>query len=292
MTNPNKKGKAAAARPLEQRQKPAGQWNHYVITSQDGTVELAVNGKVVTRAKNTSRVKGYIGFQAEHSEIHFRKIRIRPLPSSNPSSDKIAQVASDSWKAGMASVVITPQSPMWMSGYAGRKKPATQAEHDLHAKALVMEDPGGKRALLITLDLVGIDRSTSVSICQTLMKKHGLTRDQIALNCSHTHSGPAVGQNLNGLFFHEDANRKMIIKYTESLSKRIVSVVDEAFTKLTPATLAWGEGKSDIAVNRRTNPHREVEKQRIEGKLTGPSDHSVPILHVTNSKNQVTAILA
>ena len=90
-TNPSKKGKAAAARPIEERQKPAGQWNRYVITAQNGTVELAVNGKVVSRAKDTSRVKGYIGFQAEHSEIHFRTVRIRPLPSSPPASGKKTQ---------------------------------------------------------------------------------------------------------------------------------------------------------------------------------------------------------
>ncbi|MFK5923773.1 MAG: neutral/alkaline non-lysosomal ceramidase N-terminal domain-containing protein [Verrucomicrobiota bacterium] len=292
LTHPNKKGQAAAARPLEKRQRPAEQWNQYVITSKDGTVELAVNGKVVTRAKKTSRVKGYIGLQAEHSEVHFRKIRIRPLPSSNPPIDKIAKPESDAWKAGVASVVITPPNPMWMSGYAGRKKPASQTEHDLHAKVLIMEDPYGKRAVLVTLDLVGIDRATTARICQTVAKRHSLNRDQIALNCSHTHSGPVVGHNLRGLFFHQEQDQKMIDAYTEWLRDRIVSVVDEAMAKLTPATLAWGEGISHIAVNRRNNPHPKVKKRRAEGKLVGPSDYSVPVLLVKNFNKQLIAIVA
>ena len=47
---------------------------------------------------------------------------------------------------------------MWMAGYAARDKPAEGKMTDLWAKALVLEDPAGKRAVLITLDLVGIDR--------------------------------------------------------------------------------------------------------------------------------------
>ena len=91
VTNPDKKGSTSRARPTEERCRPAGQWNQYLLTSRSGTLELAVNGKVVTRAKLASSVKGYIGLQAEHSEVHFRNLRIRPLPSSNPPAEKIAQ---------------------------------------------------------------------------------------------------------------------------------------------------------------------------------------------------------
>lgn len=91
LTNPDKKGGAASARPLERRCRPAGEWNQYVLRTQDGTVELAVNGKVVTRAKKTSLVAGYIGLQAEHGEVHFRNIRIQPLAPGNPKVEQIAQ---------------------------------------------------------------------------------------------------------------------------------------------------------------------------------------------------------
>src|SRR4029077_17772583 len=76
------------------------------------------------------------------------------------------------WKAGAAKVVITPERPMWMSGYAARTKPAQGKLHDLWAKALVLEDPAGRRAALVTMDLVGIDRRLSVAVCQELAKKY------------------------------------------------------------------------------------------------------------------------
>ena len=43
------------------------------------------------------------------------------------------------WKAGAASVVITPEQPMWMAGYAARDKPSEGKVHDLNAKALALE---------------------------------------------------------------------------------------------------------------------------------------------------------
>src|SRR5437867_15878 len=35
------------------------------------------------------------------------------------------------WRAGVAKAVITPKQPTWMSGYAGRDKPAEGKVHDL-----------------------------------------------------------------------------------------------------------------------------------------------------------------
>jgi hypothetical protein len=77
--------------PSERRCKPAGQWNHYRVESKDGTVALAVNGKVVTRGSQIKPRKGYICLEAEGSEVHFRNIRIRELPSSNPSPGEVAR---------------------------------------------------------------------------------------------------------------------------------------------------------------------------------------------------------
>ena len=79
--------------PSERRCKPAGQWNHYRLESRDGTVSLAVNGKVVTRASDANPRKGYICLESEGSETHFRNIQIRQLPSSNPPAGMVAKKA-------------------------------------------------------------------------------------------------------------------------------------------------------------------------------------------------------
>lgn len=77
--------------PSERRCRPAGQWNHYRVESRDGSVALAVNGKVVTRASQLKPRKGYICLESEGGEVQYRNIRIRELPSTNPPSDAIAK---------------------------------------------------------------------------------------------------------------------------------------------------------------------------------------------------------
>ena len=76
------------------------------------------------------------------------------------------------WQAGVAKVRITPDRPMWMSGYASRTHPADGTTTELWAKALVLQDQGGHRALLVTLDLVGVDYDFSTQVCATLKEKY------------------------------------------------------------------------------------------------------------------------
>jgi hypothetical protein len=70
--------------PTAERNHPAGAWNHYRVESRDGMLSLAVNGQVVTRAFHTLPRKGYICLESEGSEIHFRNIRIKELPGTDP----------------------------------------------------------------------------------------------------------------------------------------------------------------------------------------------------------------
>src|SRR6266849_2988619 len=66
--------------------------------------------------------------------------------------------ASADWKAGLAAVVITPERPVWMAGYAQRNKPSEGKVQDLYAKALALEDAQGHRVVLVTTDLIGFPR--------------------------------------------------------------------------------------------------------------------------------------
>jgi hypothetical protein len=76
--------------PSEKRVKPTGEWNHYRVESRDGVVTLAVNGKVVSGGSNCVPRKGYICLESEGSECHFRNLRIKELPSSNPPASEVA----------------------------------------------------------------------------------------------------------------------------------------------------------------------------------------------------------
>ena len=198
---------------------------------------------------------------------------------------------SKHWQAGVARTVITPKQFMWMSGYGARDKPAQGSVHDLWAKALVLQDAQGKRCLLVTLDLVGIDKLLSDEVCADLKKQHGFERDQVMLACSHTHCGPVVGRNLIAMYNFDDKQHELVKSYTKELHQQIVEVVGSAVKELKPALVTWHNGHASFATNRRTNKEADVPKLRALGHLKGPIDHEVPVLCVREPDGKVRAIV-
>ncbi len=199
--------------------------------------------------------------------------------------------ASAEWRAGVAKTVITPEELTWMAGYGSRDHVAEGKLTDLWAKALVLEDGEKKRAVIITLDLVGIGRELSVSVCDNLQKRFSLRRDQISLCLSHTHTGPVVSRNLRPMHYAilNDGQKKQIDDYSHFLEEKIIGIVGEALESMDSAGLFWASGEATFAVNRRNNPEAKVPELRAAGELVGPFDHSVPVLVVKDGagKNRV-----
>src|SRR6266436_9404750 len=82
--------------------------------------------------------------------------------------------AQSHWKAGVASIVITPQEPMWMAGYGNRTKPSEGVLQDLKAKALVLQDETGAKTVLITSDLLGFIKEVSDPIAERVRTQYGI----------------------------------------------------------------------------------------------------------------------
>lgn len=196
--------------------------------------------------------------------------------------------ADKPWQAGVSVRTITPETSMWMAGYAGRTKPAEGKEQDLFVKALAIEDPAGKRAVLVTSDLIGIPRSLAIRIRAEAKKKAGLNDEQLLLTVSHTHCGPVVADNLQDMYPMPEAEAKKIGPYTEKLRGLFVDVIVEAVGRLRPATLSVGKGRARFAVNRR----QVTDKGVINGRNPdGPVDHDVPVLRARSLKGEDVAIV-
>lgn len=188
--------------------------------------------------------------------------------------------AAPAWKAGVARIAITPSDSLWMSGYAARDRPADGKLTDLWAKALAIEDPAGRRHVLVTLDLVGIDRVTGQGLAAAVAARFGLPREAVVFSTSHTHSGPVIRDNLRTMYALDDAAWALVRRYGEQLRESVVKVVGDALADLRPAELAWTVGRAHFAVNRRNNPEKEVPALRAADRLAGPVDHDVPVLLV------------
>ncbi len=190
------------------------------------------------------------------------------------------------WKAGVAKVNITPEESMWMAGYASRNRPSEGTLHDIWVKALAFEDANGKRAVLVTTDIIRFPKEMSDRIRDRVEDVYGLSRAQIILNSSHTHTGPEVDASRFQFRLDSDQLRR-IEHYAEKLESQIFTAIDEAFQALEPARIYTENGVARFAVNRRNNQEATLYRQ---SELAGPSDHAVPVIKVEDMSGDLIAI--
>ncbi len=190
-------------------------------------------------------------------------------------ADDVQSAVSTQWRAGVATVKITPDQPMYMAGYAARKEQAEGTEQDLFAKALAIEDDRGHRAVLLTMDLIGVSDALRSVVADRVQTQHGIDPPSLLMNASHTHCGPA--------YTRDDAHA-----YFEWLGSALVDVVGQALADLQPAVLSYSHARCGFAMNRRTPTDRGY---RNHPNPDGLVDHSVPVLSVSDPDGQRRAVV-
>ncbi len=199
------------------------------------------------------------------------------------------------WRAGIATVVITPETPIPLVGYGARDKPFERADIDIYAKALAVEDPDGHKGVLVTTDLVGVQAIFFDEVCRRIGEKTGLTRAQIMLNASHNHTGPLLSLNPDPAGnvayapFSTPVAADDVVHYTRQLQDAVVAVVEKALADLSPAVLSWGTDRVEFVMNRRSEPEDGNYWMRPNPK--GSTDKRVPVLKVAAPNGDVRALL-
>ncbi len=194
----------------------------------------------------------------------------------------------EGWKAGVASTNITPDKPLWMAGYGFRDHPSEGKIMDIWIKALALQDSNGKQAVLITADLVGIPKTLSDWVRDQLKTKYNLSRSQVAINTSHTHTGPVLSDALVSIYPVNESQQKDIDQYTRQLGDKLVDLAGKALRSMRPAQLYSGNGVARFQVNRRNNKEATLSSQ---SQLNGPNDYAVPVIKVTNEKGNIMAVV-
>jgi hypothetical protein len=77
--------------PIASHAKGGGQWNHYIVAN-DGVIKLSVNGTEVSGVSKCSPRKGYLALESEGAECHFKNIKIKELPTTNPPPEETAKL--------------------------------------------------------------------------------------------------------------------------------------------------------------------------------------------------------
>jgi hypothetical protein len=120
------------------------------------------------------------------------------LLATSPSQPRVN--AMENWLAGVAKADITPSEPLRLSGYGNRIKPTIEIDDRLYVRALQLNHPAGKPLLIVSLDVIGIAAGMTKSINDFVEKEYGLSRAQVVLCTTHSHTAPHLDQALVNLF--------------------------------------------------------------------------------------------
>lgn len=191
-------------------------------------------------------------------------------------------------RGGTSRVDITPEGPIWLSGYASRQKPSEGVLQKIWAKGLALDDGRGGKLVIVTTDLIGLPREVSDVAAARIQKKYGLTRGSILFNSSHTHTGPIVWPNLHVLLSINPGDEQALRGYAARVTDALVDAAGAALADLRPAELAVGHGSVGFAINRRMITPKGVA---LSVNPKGPVDHDVPVLRLTGKDGKLIAVL-
>jgi len=167
------------------------------------------------------------------------------------------------WKVGFGEAEITPPIGVWLTGFAARTKPCDDIHDPLLARAMVLENGKGERAAILALDLIALTGDQVRTIRQLVREWAGIPPQNLLINCSHTHSAPAVGELAPSCMGIPDP------AYLDLAMRKAATAVKLACDNLVEAKLFFGTSESHIGINRRqrTNEGRIVIGKNPKGTI-------------------------
>ena len=129
-------------------------------------------------------------------------------------------------------------------GYARHEIPCSPPHPSQSGDLTQIHDPlqltctavwdGEKAALIMTADVLQIERSVHVKLCQTAEKKFGIPAERIILSATHTHTGLTLGNE-----------SPAGVRFLSSFYKEFPLVIEEALRDLDEVESAFA-GKSEV----------------------------------------------
>jgi len=187
-------------------------------------------------------------------------------------------------KAGVARIDITPDKPVTLSGYASRKGLSTGVHDPLSARALAFE-AGGKRLVMVSVDIIGFYGGTDEYLRSALLKEFNLQPSELFLCGIHTHAAPTPTIDRE----HGNASN---VEYMEALRGKLITVVRQALDGIQPVKIGLGVGYCPVGSNRRElrisdkgegsivlgrNPYGLTDKEVLVMKVAKPDGLPVAV---------------
>jgi len=134
-------------------------------------------------------------------------------------------------KIGFSTVNVNPPLGIPMMGYYVERN-AKGFLDDLHVKTLLVE-ANDKKIVIISVDVVSIQEDTYVKYVNAIEKETGISKDNIFLSATHTHTGPFIEPAMGF------KGNETVEKYNAFLGQRIVDSVKLAIFDLKPSKMGY-----------------------------------------------------
>src|SRR5687768_1177369 len=154
-------------------------------------------------------------------------------------------------RVGVAAVDITPDYPVRLSGFGFRRTESEGVTQRIWAKAMAFGDDARGPAILVTVDNLGVPISMTRDVAGRLARKAKVDPTRFAVTSSHTHTAPMLKGVCPTLFGTPipPEHQEHIDRYTEQLGDWLEQVALAAVADMKPATIQFGIGAADLAVN-------------------------------------------
>ncbi|WP_439627187.1 LamG-like jellyroll fold domain-containing protein [Gemmata sp.] len=212
-----------------------------------------------------------------------------------------APAAEVQFRAGAASVDVTPEKFPVVVNCGFVEATGTQARDRLHARALVLDD-GTTRLAVVVVDSCMMPREFLDRVKELVAGETKIPADRQLVSATHTHTAPAV---MGCLGSDPDPN------YAPFLERQIVQAVRQAVANLAPAKAGWAAvAAPELTNNRqwilrsdkvRNDPFGKptVRSNMHPGHLhadfvgpSGPTDPWLSLLSVRTAGDKPLAVLA
>lgn len=225
--------------------------------------------------------------------------------ASLPASHKLSPSMNSSLKFSIARQDITPDYPVFQSGFGSRTRKSEGVLQPIYVKAVLLQ--ANKTVLILAFDAMGGDRSFVNGLKDALRDRFGLQHDEVLLNFSHAHSSIyltgleaegrqgiwSIGQdhcpadNVPGGF---DADET----YFLHLRELVLNLVGGCFENLTEGQAAIASAPTHFSISRRLplengvmafapNPDGEIDDSLTVIKLTeGEAVKGIVYIHGTH----------
>ncbi len=202
--------------------------------------------------------------------------------------------AEGRFKAGWATVSITPDKPVQLAGQFHERVSTEGILYPCLATALAL-DNGGEQAIMIACDLVNVGRAFVEEIRARVVEQlPGFDRSKLLINATHTHTGPVLHP---GSYKDPDPGVMGPLEYAPFFCERAAEAAVQAWKNRESAAISQAPGHAAVGFNRiavyadgKSQMYGKSDRADFVG-LEGGHDHGLELLFLWDGQDRMTGVV-